>query len=146
MTDPPRPVLLDVNVLLALSWDQHVHHATATARFADLTQWRTTACTEAGLVRLLLTPAVVGRVVSGADALEHLAALRGAPGWGWVADDVSLADPLVDMRVLVGRRQVTDLQLVNLAAANEVTLATFDAGLRDWLVPDDQRWVEVWSG
>lgn len=146
MTDRSRPVLLDVNVLLALSWDQHVHHAAATERFGRLATWRTTACTEAGLVRLLLTPAVVGRAVSGADALDHLAALRAAPGWGWLADDSSLAAPLVDVRVLMGRRQVTDLQLINLAAANEVTLATFDAGLREWLVPDDRHWVEIWSG
>ncbi|GAA2086898.1 MULTISPECIES: TA system VapC family ribonuclease toxin [Brevibacterium] len=143
-TDPSRPALLDVNVLLALSWDQHVHHAAAHAQFGKLIGWRTSPVTEAGLVRLLLTEAVVGRKVTGQEALGQLKALRGVPGWGWLEDDQSLAVPIVDLRVLMGRRQVTDLQLVNTAAAHGAVLATFDAGLRDSLAPADRQWVEVW--
>ncbi len=37
--------------------------------------------------------------------------------------------PHIDRLVLWGRGQVTDLPLVNLAAANETRLATFDAAL-----------------
>lgn len=65
---------------------------------------------------------------------------------GFLDDSASLAEPVIDTRVLMGRRQVTDLQLVNLAATHDTKLATFDAGLRDSLVPADQRWVSVWSG
>jgi len=139
-------VLLDVNVLLALTWDQHIHHQIAHQRFAELDSWSTSPATEAGLLRLLLTEPVVGRRVSGSEALGQLSAIRSVPGWQFLADDASLAEPLVDTRVLMGRRQVTDLQLVNLAAAHDTTLATFDASLRASLVPDDQRWVTVWSG
>ncbi|MBB2890441.1 TA system VapC family ribonuclease toxin [Flexivirga oryzae] len=139
-------MLLDVNVLLALTWDQHVHHRIAHERFAELDTWSTSPVTEAGLLRLLLTEPVVGRKVSGTEALGQLSAMRSVPGWHFIADDVSLAEPLVDTRVLMGRRQVTDLQLVNLAAANNTTLATFDAAFRASLVPDDQHWVTVWSG
>ncbi len=138
-------MLLDVNVLLALSWDQHVHHGTAHRRFAELEAWSTCPVTESGLVRLLLTESVVGRRVTGAEALEQLAAVRSAPGWSFVSDGGSLADPAIDLRVLMGRRQVTDLHLVNLAAINGMRLATFDAGLRDALVPADRTWVDVWS-
>lgn len=67
-------------------------------------------------------------------------------GWSFLADTTSLADPLIDTRVLMGRRQVTELQLVNLAAANDTRLATFDASLRVSLMPEDQHWVRVWSG
>lgn len=138
-------MLLDVNVLLALSWDQHVHHNTAHERFTGVTDWYTTPATEAGLVRLLLTEAVVGRKVSGAEALGQLGAIRAARGWRFLPDDASLSAAGIDMRVLMGRRQVTDLQLVNLAAAHDTQVATFDVGLRDALVPADRRWVQVWT-
>jgi toxin-antitoxin system PIN domain toxin len=139
-------MLLDVNVLLALTWDQHIHHEAAHERFAELESWSTCPVTEAGLLRLLLTEQVVGRKVNGGEALGQLDAMRRVPGWNFLADSVSLAAPLIDTRVLMGRRQVTDLQLVNLAAANDTKLATFDAALRASLVPDDRRWVSVWTG
>lgn len=139
-------MLLDVNVLLALAWDQHVHHHIAHERFAELDSWSTCPVTEAGLLRLLLTEKVVGRKVTGAEALGQLEAMRRVPGWRFYADSGSLAEPRIDTRVLMGRRQVTDLHLVNLAAANRTRLATFDAALRDSLVPADRHWVSVWSG
>ena len=138
-------MLLDINVLLALTWDQHIHHQVAHGRFAELETWSTCPVTEAGLVRLLLTEAVVGRRVSGAEALGQLDAIRTVPGWSFLADTTSLADPVIDTRVLMGRRQVTDLQLVNLAAAHDVAVATFDANLSGSLVPKDRRWVTVWT-
>lgn len=138
-------MLLDVNVLLALTWDQHIHHRTAHDLFSGLDAWSTCPVTEAGLLRLLLTEQVVGRKVDGGEALGQLEAIRRVPGWSFVTDAASLAAPVVDTRVLMGRRQVTDLQLVNLAAASDMQLATFDAALRGSLVPADQRWVSVWS-
>ncbi|SJM63692.1 TA system VapC family ribonuclease toxin [Gulosibacter sp. 10] len=139
-------MLLDVNVLLALTWDQHIHHRVAHERFAELEGWSTCPVTESGLLRLLMTEQVVGRAVSGDEALGQLEAMRRVPGWNFLVDSTSLAEPRIDTRVLMGRRQVTDLQLVNLAASNGTMLATFDAGLRASLVPDDQRWIDVWSG
>ncbi|MBD0023543.1 PIN domain nuclease [Gordonia pseudamarae] len=137
-------MLLDVNVLLALTWDQHIHHVIAHERFSELDNWYTCPATEAGLLRLLLTERVVGRKVSGGEALGQLDAIRKVPGWGFLADSGSLAAPSIDTRVLMGRRQVTDLQLVNLAASNDTTLATFDAALRSSLMPADQSRVTVW--
>ena len=136
--------LLDVNVLFALSWPEHVHHGIAHDHFSHLTSWSTTPVTEAGLTRLLLTEAVTGRKVNGHEALQHLASIRQAPGWRWLEDECSLVTPAIDVRVLMGRRQVTDLQLVNLAAHNNTRLATFDAGIRNCLAPLDQQWVDVW--
>jgi len=144
-TNRGRAVLLDVNVLLALTWDQHIHHAIAHQRFAELDTWSTCATTEAGLLRLLLTEPVVGRKVTGGEALGQIAAIRQVAGWSFLSDSASLAAPVIDTRVLMGRRQVTDLQLVNLAAANQRRLATFDGELRSSLVPEDRRWVTVWS-
>ncbi len=138
-------MLLDVNVLLALSWDEHVHHDAAHRNFARLEGWATTPITEAGLVRLLMTEAVTGSKVSGQDALSQLRAIRAAPGWTWMPDGSSLADAVIDDRVLMGRRQVTDLHLVNLAASHHTRLVTFDAGLVSSLTPADHGSVELWS-
>ncbi len=138
-------MLLDVNILFALSWDQHIHHETAHSHFARLDKWSTCPVTEAGLLRLLLTEKVVGRRVTGSEALAQLAAIREAPGWSFVEDSASLSLPMIDTRVLMGRRQVTDLQLLNLAASHGMQLATFDAALRNSLVPADRRWVNLWS-
>lgn len=138
-------MLLDVNVLLALTLDQHVHHSAAHERFAHLDGFHTCPTTEAGLVSLLMTESLVGRAVTGGEALSQLDAIRHVDGWSFLPDTASLAEPTIDLRVLMGRRQVTDLQLVNLAAAHGTQLATFDAGIRDCLVPNDQQWIQVWS-
>ena len=146
MTNLCPAMLLDVNVQLALAWDQHIHHEVAHERFAELESWSTCPVTEAGLLRLLLTERVVGRKVTGGEALGQLDAMRRVRGWSFLADSASLAEAVIDTRVLMGRRQVTDLQLVNLVATNGMRLATFDAALGAALMPEDQRWVTVWSG
>lgn len=99
--------------------------------------------TESGLVRLLLTPVVVGRPVTAAEALETLAALRSHPAC-WFQDDSTLAESSIDTRVLPGRRQVADLHLVDPAARHDAVLTTFDAAMPMWLAPPDRRHVEVW--
>ncbi|WP_300265103.1 TA system VapC family ribonuclease toxin [Microbacterium sp.] len=140
-----QSVLLDVNVLLALSCDAHEHHERAHARFAHIDSWSTTPITELGLLRLMMTPAVMGRTVSASAARAQVKALRSADGWSWVADDVSPAEWGAGGYALRGRRQVTDLQLVNLAARHECVLATFDDGIRHGLRPKERAVVDVWD-
>lgn len=140
-----RRLLLDVNVLLALSWESHVHHERAHARFAEVDSWCTTAITELGLIRLLMTEAVVGRTVRWPEAVGQVRALRQGEGWSWISDDVSPATWRVDGHSMRGRRQVTDLQLVNIAAANDCSLATFDAGIIQLLRPQERHFVELWA-
>ena len=137
--------LLDVNVLLALSWDQHVHHRRAHERFSEVERWHTTAVTEAALLRLLLNEAVVGRIVSVQEAIDHLRALRRVQGWSWLPDTLSPTDWTIGVHVLKGYRQVTDLQLVNLAASCGAVLATFDAKLVSMLPRADRRHLNLWE-
>lgn len=105
--------------------------------------WATAPVTEAGLVRLLMTPAVVGRAVPGHEALGALAAIRRVSGWHWLTDDASFDDALVDTRVLDGRRQVTELHLADLAARHDAVLVTFDGAVPQTLAPADRRHVVV---
>ncbi|MFW6598580.1 hypothetical protein ACQBAU_08515 [Propionibacteriaceae bacterium Y2011] len=93
-----------------------------------------------------MTPQVVGRAVSGAEALAQLDAIRHVAGWAFLNDDSSFADRRIDLRVLMGRRQVTDLHLVGLAARHKVRMATFDPALRESAAPADRAHVEVWTG
>lgn len=133
--------LLDVNVLVALAWPNHVHHGRVRRWWSGVDAWATTPLTEAALLRLSLNESVVGREVSAAEALELLRAMRRVPGHAWIADDSSLADPTIDPRSLVTSRHVTDLHLVNLAAHTGTVLATLDRGISPLLAEGDRHHV-----
>lgn len=143
VTDEPVR-LLDVNLLVALTWPQHVHHRRA---HSWLTQydgpWATTPLTETALVRLSMNPRVVERTVTGAEALELLARLRRVPAHRFVEDGSSLAQPRIDLRRLAGHAQVSDLHLINLCATAGYRLATLDRGLADALQLPDRRHLEL---
>jgi predicted nucleic acid-binding protein len=66
--------LLDVNVLIALAWDDHEHHTSAQAWFGRLADEFFATCnvTQSGFVRLSLNPKVVHCQIGVADAFEKL--------------------------------------------------------------------------
>ena len=121
--------LLDVNALVALAWDSHVHHAAMRKWFARNSRhgWATCPLTESGFVRVSSNPAALPVAIGIDSALAVLDALRGLPGHRFLSDDVSLADG--DVPAISGHRQVTDAHLLTLARRNDVRLVTFDAGL-----------------
>lgn len=121
--------LLDVNALVALAWDTHVHHVRIREWFAVHAShgWATCPITESGFVRVSANPRVLPSPIAVADARRVLAALRGSAGHRFLFDDVSLADE--DVPVIAGYRQVTDVHLLVLARRRGVRLVTFDAGL-----------------
>ena len=141
------PYLLDVNVLLALSLDNHLHHLAAAEWFdeADF-EWATTPITEAGYVRLMTNSRLVGFSISVPQALDGLRDLRKEPGFRFLADEASLDNPAIDLGPLAGTKQVTDFHLVNLAAQNKMRLATFDGSLLRSLVEADRGHVFVIDG
>ena len=138
------PYLLDVNVLLALSLDNHIHHLAAAEWFDESDfDWATTPITEAGFLRLSINSRVSGMTISAAQAVDVLRQLREAPGHRFVADDTSLSDPIIDLRPLAGTKQVTDFHLVNVAARHGMRLATFDGSLLRSLADADRGHVYV---
>jgi uncharacterized protein len=139
-----RPYLLDVNVLLALSMPTHSRHLAATEWFDEGDfEWATTPLTEAGFLRLTTNPLVTGMPITPAQAVQVLHELREAPGYRFLPDDTSLADPLIDLGPLAGTKQITDFHLVNLAARAEMRLATFDGALLRSLSEADRGHVLV---
>ncbi|WP_448072587.1 TA system VapC family ribonuclease toxin [Georgenia yuyongxinii] len=144
-----RVRLVDVNVLVALTNPAHLRHEAAHRWIAALpreARWSTTPMTEAAFVRLMTNPVVAGREISAATAVDVLGQLRGLDDHVFLPDASSVAAPAIDVTTLVGTKQVTDFHLVNLAAANDAVLATFDARITDALAPPDRRHVEVIPG
>jgi toxin-antitoxin system PIN domain toxin len=125
----PIAALLDVNALVALAWDAHVHHARMRSWFADrgAEGWATCPLTESGFVRVSSNPRVLPSAIGVESARGVLSALRAAHGHRFLADDVSLSDP--DVPRMTGHRQVADAHLLTLARRRGVRLLTFDAGL-----------------
>ncbi len=121
--------LLDVNALVALAWDSHVHHAAMRAWFAAYGSagWATCPVTESGFVRVSSNPIVLGSAIDVDAARGVLSALRSHPGHRFLADDVSMTDS--GLPAIVGYRHVTDAHLLTLARRRGVRLVTFDAGI-----------------
>jgi toxin-antitoxin system PIN domain toxin len=122
--------LLDVNALVALVWDSHVHHATMRAWFAENHSggWATCPLTESGFVRVSSNRKVLPSPVGVGAARGVLAALRTVGGHRFLVDDVSIGGD-DDVPAIVGYRQVTDAHLLTLARRQGVPLVTFDAAL-----------------
>ncbi|KZS62063.1 type II toxin-antitoxin system VapC family toxin [Mycobacterium ostraviense] len=121
--------LLDVNALVALAWDSHIHHVRIREWFAANASrgWATCPITESGFVRVSTNPKVLPSPIGIADARRMLAALRAVDGHRFLVDDVSPVDG--DVPAIVGHRQVTDAHLLALARRRGVRLLTFDAAL-----------------
>lgn len=120
--------LLDVNALVALAWDVHVHHEAVAAWFDGRTgPWATCPVSEAGFVRVSSNPKVLGGALGVDQARGFLCDLRGIGEHRFLVNDVSLTD--ADAPAILGHRQVTDAVLLTVARRAGVALVTFDAAL-----------------
>lgn len=120
--------LLDVNTLVALAWDAHVHHEAVAAWFDRHTgPWATCPVSEAGFVRVSTNPAVLAGAISVANALDVLRGLRSIGQHRFLTNDVSPTD--ADFPTVSGYRQVTDAILLTVARRASLPLVTFDAAL-----------------
>jgi uncharacterized protein len=120
--------LLDVNALVALAWDTHVHHEAIGAWFDARTgPWATCPVSEAGFVRVSSNPRVLAGAIGVAEARGVLRDLRGVGDHRFLVNHVSLTDS--DVPPIVGHRQVTDALLLTVARRAGVPLVTFDSKL-----------------
>jgi len=123
--------LLDVNVLMALTWPTHVGHAKATTWFLDsgISGWATSPGTESGFIRLSSNPVVVTEVVTPNNCAGVLESLKNIGDHSFVTDGVGLGRELAKSEVLLtGYRQVSDAHLALVAQANDCIFATLDSG------------------
>ena len=128
-----RKYLLDLNVVVALTDDEHEHYASTHRWFSTLSgeSWGTCPLSDAGYIRLATSPAA--RIGSGSltTAIAVLAEVARRPGYRfWPITDewAKLAAPFA-ARVF-GHQQVTDAYLLGLAIKEDGVLMTFDRGIR----------------
>lgn len=147
-TNPISGYLLDVNVLIALTWPTHVHHAQARQWFDRNSRsgWATCPITQLGFVRVSSNAKIIRDAVSPREAVAMLERLLGLPGHAFWPDELTLesSGPFASLS-LVGHRQVTDAYLLSLVQHHDGKLATLDRGIAD-LIGDRRhrtRWVEL---
>lgn len=123
--------LLDVNVLVAWGWSDHVDHERTAAWIASVrrhkaTTLMTSAIPELGFVRVSVQR--TGGRVTVADATETLAGMLAALG----SRHVLLADDQAARQFpewCSSASRTTDAHLLALAAAHGARLATLDTGI-----------------
>ena len=110
--------LLDVNLLIALAWPNHVHHRTA-LRWFDRNRksgWATCPLTQSGFVRVSSNAHILPGARSPREALALLRRIVELPNHVFWQDDFSIAtSDLVDETKLLGHRQITDAHLLAVA-------------------------------
>jgi len=124
-----RVALLDVNVLLALTWPNHQHHVAAHGWFRREGRhgWATCALTQLSFVRLSSNPAYTPAAVTPVQATDLLRRLV-AHGAHRYWDSLPEPEPAMFAHVL-GHQQVQDAYLVRLAERRRGRLVTFDGRL-----------------
>jgi toxin-antitoxin system PIN domain toxin len=127
------PILLDVNVLVALFDQNHVHHRQAHSWFqANRSDgWATCPTTEHGLIRILSNFSYTS-AAQPAERVRRLLALTCAEAkdHAFWPDSLSLRDERMDLSGIT-HGQLTDSYLLALARDNGGRLATFDVRIRN---------------
>jgi len=136
--------LLDVNLLVALAWPNHVHHAAALGWFrrSQPAGWATCPLTESGFVRVSSNPSAMPEARSPREAIHLLRRIVALPQHVFWHDDVSMTSDSMAEIPLVGHRQITDAHLLALAQSRGGRLATLDGGIRS-LVPHGHEAAEI---
>lgn len=125
--------LLDVNVLVALLWPNHMHHGAVIRWLGNdaRRQFATCPLTELGFARLSCNPVAVGKAITLSAALGTLAGLAKMPNHHFVTETAPLHSALPPVaETVVGYRQVSDAYLIALARLHGAKLATLDARIR----------------
>jgi toxin-antitoxin system PIN domain toxin len=128
--------LLDADVLIALTVEEHEHHAPVAAWVSAVDRVALCPIVEGSLVRFLVRIGESARV-----AAEVLRLLHATPRCEFWSDSVSYVQ--ADLSGVHGHRQVTDAYLAALVASRpEARLATLDGGLAR-LRPDLTALIEL---
>ena len=133
-----QPILLDVNVLVALAWPNHVHHSAAHAWFDQVGRsgFATCSVTQSGFVRVSSNRRAIPDARAPREAREILRGITELLGHAFWTDDTEIASSEhIAWERLGSHAQVTDAHLLALALHRGARLATFDRALAD-LAPE----------
>ena len=133
--------LLDVNVLVALAWPNHIFHESARKWFRAQreTGWATCPTTENGFIRVSSNSRVIPEAKSPREAallLRNMIKLERHVFWP--EESSVIDDRWISIDAIHTLRQVTDAHLLSLALRRQGRLATFDRGILQ-LLPDENN-------
>jgi toxin-antitoxin system PIN domain toxin len=120
--------LFDVNVLIAIVDEQHIHHHLAHEWWTanQSAGWATCPLTENGMARIVSQSSYKNPVTT-TFAIDLLAEQVGDSDHAFWPDDISLRDSaLFDPGCILGPNQITDVYLLALAVKHGGRLATLD--------------------
>lgn len=121
MSSTTEAILLDANVLIALTVRNHEHHGRARAWLGDTRRFATCPSTQGSLVRYLVRVAGTDHAAAALDLID-----RNSRHEFWPDEFAYTPESLAGV---VGHRQVTDAYLAESAARRSSKVATFDRGL-----------------
>jgi toxin-antitoxin system PIN domain toxin len=127
--------LLDINVLLALAWPQHIHHVRVN-RWILLQKTRaeisvaTCPITQLGFVRISMNlKGYAADFQSAIGLLDHFVNRKEFRHSFW-EDDLTVSSLGRQVKFEPGPNQLTDVYLAGLAESRQGTFTTLDAGVK----------------
>jgi len=128
--DSSNLLLLDINVLIALSWPIHPFHSAARRRMeGSRERWATCALTQLGFIRISSEASANPSPKTPAEAATLLAMMTSDALHVYLDSLPPPTEPW--MQRALGTKQVTDAYLLALAERNHATFLTFDRRLKD---------------
>lgn len=129
-----KTCLLDVNVLLALTWPHHVHHGIVHEwwRTAGLTRWASCTQTQLGFIRISCNPKLVPNPATPSHALTHLhrmTARKDHEFWPEAPSGTRDAEVARRLSASLTHQHVTDAYLAALANHHQGQVVTLDRSL-----------------
>lgn len=124
--------LLDVNVLIAMSWPAHVAHEKVQQWFGRHARaaWATCPFTQSAFVRIISNPAFSPNALTTADAFQLLESNLKHSGHKFWSDDIGVLEATRDFQSqIAGHQQVADAYLMGLTLHRKGKLATLDSGM-----------------
>ena len=131
MRSIPTEALLDVNVIIASVFADHVAHFPARRFVESLERFFTTPTVQGGFLRFATRPMKSGLGeqerprLAMVEALSKLREFTDADGHVFVGDDAPFTD--LEVRLMQGHRQWTDGYLLHIARRHGVRLASLES-------------------
>lgn len=131
--------LLDVNILIALIDEGHVHHQFAKNWFLKKHKegWSTCPITENGLLRIVSNPRYELEIESLRIIADFLKILkRNYSGFSFIPDDYSMVGETIELENVISHKHITDAYLLGLAYRNKMKLATIDSKIKTYFLKE----------
>jgi hypothetical protein len=134
--------LLDVNVLMAISWPDNVNHAAAQRWFRDHRKagWATCPMTQTAFVRLSSNRSVTENALHPPAAISVLEKNTQNAYHEFWSDNLTLPEAVAPFRDRIhGHQQIADAYLLGLSMRKKARLVTFDKAISSLLPPSMRK-------